>query len=286
MGELLLQAESLVYAYGEGEPRALDGLSLTVRRGRKIALMGPNGSGKSTFLLCCAGICRPQSGRLLFDGCEVAYDRKSLLRLRSRVGLVFQDPDNQLILADVSQEISFGPLNLGVPEEEARRRVESVIGRLGIAPFRRRPTHELSGGQKKLVSIAGVLVMQPELVILDEPAAALDPKHAMLVNDVIGQMTADGITVMTATHDADYAYEWADEVILLHEGRALRQGPPAQVFADREALRLTNLQQPAVLRLFGELCAGGVLDPSLPPPENLQALGERIARSVRSGEQA
>ena len=159
--EVILKAEDLYYSYDDENTHSLNGLSLEIKRGRKIAFMGANGSGKSTFFLSCMGILKPQKGTLYYKGEPYQYDKKGLLDLRSKVGIVFQDPDNQLFSASVYQEISFGILNLGVPEEEAKQEVEKVIDHLEITPFRHKPTHALSGGQKKQVSIADILVMHP-----------------------------------------------------------------------------------------------------------------------------
>ncbi len=270
--DIILKAENLYFSYDDDNSHSLNGLSLEIKKGQKVAVMGANGSGKSTFFLCCTGIHKPQKGKLYLDGKEVKYNKKGLLDLRSKVGIVFQDPDNQLFSASVYQEISFGILNLGVSEEQAKKEVEEVIDYLEITPFRSKPTHALSGGQKKQVSIADILVMHPEIIILDEPAAALDPRHTTMVNRIVEQMTASGITVLMATHDVNYAYEWADKVILFHEGKVLMNGSPEEVFGNRAALRQTNLEPPAVLELFESLCKKGILKPSLPFPKNLKAL--------------
>lgn len=275
--DIILEARDLYFSYDNENSHSLNGLSLKIRRGQKIAFMGANGSGKSTFFLCCTGILRPQKGSILLDKEEVSYTKKGLLDLRSKVGIVFQDPDNQLFSASVYQEISFGILNLGVSEEEAKKEVESVIDRLEIHPFRQKPVHALSGGQKKQVAIADILVMHPEIIILDEPAAALDPRHTKMVNQIAEQLTAEGITVLMATHDVDYAYEWADEIILFHEGKVLTHGSPAQVFTNRSALKQTNLEAPAILQLFESLCQKGILKSSLPLPKNLQTLEKYIS---------
>lgn len=274
--DIILKAENLYYSYDDDNSHSLNGLSLEIKKGQKIAVMGANGSGKSTFFLCCTGILKPQKGHLFFKGKEYAYDKKSLLELRSKVGIVFQDPDNQLFSASVYQEISFGILNLGVSPEEAKKEVEKVIDYLEITPFRHKPTHALSGGQKKQVSIADILVMHPDIIILDEPAAALDPKHTIMVNHIVDQMTEAGITVLMATHDVDYAYEWADEVILFHEGKVLLHGSPSQVFSNKRILSQTNLEPPAVLELFESLCRKGILKASLEIPRNLKTLEQYI----------
>ena len=275
--DVILKAENLYFSYDDEKTHSLNGLSLEIRKGRKIAFMGANGSGKSTFFLCCNGIHQPTSGTLYFHGEPVNYSREGLLKLRQKVGIVFQDPDNQLFSASVYQEISFGILNLGVSEEEAKKEVEAIIEEMEITPYRHKPTHALSGGQKKQVSIADILVMHPEIVILHEPAAALDPKHTALVNDAVDRMTADGITVLMATHDVNYAFEWADEVVLLKDGQVLMHGAPTEVFSNRTALAQTNLEQPAALQLFDSLCQKGILKTSLPVPHNLAALEAYIA---------
>ena len=275
--DIILKAEDLYFSYDDEQSHSLNGLSLEIKKGQKIAFMGANGRGKSTFFLCCTGILKPQKGKLFFHNKEVTYKKKELLDLRSKIGIVFQDPDNQLFSASVYQEISFGPLNLGHSEEETKKEVEEVIDYLEITPFRHKPTHALSGGQKKQVSIADILVMKPEIIILDEPAAALDPKHTTMVNHIVDQMTQNGITVLMATHDVNYAYEWADEILLFHEGKVLMHGTPAQVFSNRGVLKQTNLEPPAVLELFESLCRKGILKSSLPLPKNLNALEKYIS---------
>lgn len=275
--DIILKAENLYFSYDDENSHSLNGLSLEIKRGQKVAFMGSNGSGKSTFFLCCNGIHRPSSGTLYFDGEPVTYDKKGLLKLRSKVGIIFQDPDNQLFSASVYQEISFGILNLGVSEEDAKKEVEEVIDHLEITPFRHKPTHSLSGGQKKQVSIADILVMHPDIIILDEPAAALDPKHTTMVNHIVNRLTEAGITVLMATHDVNYAYEWADEIMLFHEGKVLMHGTPADVFSNKAVLARTNLEPPAVLELFDSLCMKGILKPTLPVPKNLKTLEKYIA---------
>ena len=275
--EVILQAEHLFISYDQWRSFSLRDLSLKIRRGSKTAFLGGNGSGKSTFFLCCNGIRRPTSGTLSFDGKPVEYSRKELLALRRKVGIVFQDPDSQLFSSSVYQEISFGVMNLGFPEEKARQAVERILDEMELTALKSRPVHTLSGGQKKLVSIADILVMEPELVILDEPASALDPRHTELVYDAVERMTDKGITVMMATHDVDFALAWADEAVVLKDGCVLRQGTPEEIFTDRELLSQANLSVPAALRLFDSLCRRGILAPSLPIPRNLDELESYLA---------
>lgn len=280
MQETIIKAENLHFTYEDGT-KALRGVDLEIKKGKKIALMGANGSGKSTFFLCLNGILRPDKGGLFYKGKPYGYKKKDLLLLRSLVGIVFQDPDNQLFSADVFQEISFGPLNLGVPEEETRKRVLKVMEDLKIEGFRSKPVHALSGGQKKQVSVADIVVMQPELIILDEPAAALDPRHASLVNQMIESLLEQGITVLISTHDVDFAYSWADEVILFCEGRVLMQGTAQNVFGNRTVLEKTHLVQPAVLKMFDSLCKKELLKTGLAVPRTLKEL-EGYIEAIRS----
>ncbi|MDF2923305.1 MAG: cobalt chelatase [Paenibacillaceae bacterium] len=275
MRATILEAVNLHYKYADGTS-ALSGVNLKVQRGEKLAVMGANGSGKSTFFLCLNGVYKPSGGTVYLDGEPVQYTGKGLLALRRRVGIVFQDPDHQLFSADVYGEISFGPLNLGLPEDEVRRRVENVIGELQIGPFQDKPVHFLSGGQKKRVSIADILVMEPDVVILDEPAAALDPKHARLVDEIIDGLSARGITVIISTHDVNRALAWADAVALFDGGQVLTKDTPQVVFGNGELLRRTNLEQPTVMKLFHSLTERGILDRNQPIPRSEDELAAYI----------
>lgn len=272
----VIEALGVSYTYDGNDERALDGLNLKIRRGTKVAFMGGNGSGKSTFFLCLNGIRRPDTGKIRIDGKAIEYTRKGLLEVRGRVGIVFQEPDDQLFSASVYEEISFGILNLGADEETARSEVESVIEELEITPFQDRPAHALSGGQKKQVAIADILVMHPEVMILDEPAAALDPKHTRKVQQIVDRLTEKGITVLMATHDIDYAYSWADEIVLMHRGKVIRQGTPFEVCSDREALKAASLEVPAVLRMHERLKEKGLVPQDAAPPGNIDELVESL----------
>lgn len=270
----VIEAEDVSYTYEGNSEKALDGLSLKIRRGMKVAFMGGNGSGKSTFFLCLNGIRRPDEGKICIDRKPVEYTRKGLLDVRSKVGIVFQEPDDQLFSASVYEEISFGILNLGADEDTARREVESVIAELEITPFQDRPAHALSGGQKKQVAIADILVMHPEVMILDEPAAALDPKHTRMVQEIVDRLSEKGITVLMATHDIDYAYAWADEIVLMHEGKVIRQGTPAEVCTDRNALAKASLELPAVVKIYERLREKNMIPEDAELPGSVEELIE------------
>ena len=271
----IIKAENLCYTYEDGT-EALKGIDLTIEAGKKVALLGANGSGKSTFFLCLNGVNQPQKGTLYLHDKPYDYSKNGLLHLRSKVGIVFQDPDSQLFSASVYQEISFGAMNLGLEEEEVKKRVEKSIEDLEITPFRHKPTHFLSGGQKKQVSVADILVMDPEVIVFDEPAAALDPKHTKILNHLIDKLSERGITLIISTHDVDFAFGWADEAVLFHNGKVLRQGAPEEVFAAEEDLEKTNLTKPAALRLFDNLVKNGVLPEGLAIPRDLDTLEKYI----------
>ena len=270
----VIEAQDVSYTYDGNSEKALDGLSLKISRGAKVAFMGGNGSGKSTFFLCLNGIRRPDGGTIYIDGKPVEYTRKGLLDVRGKVGIVFQEPDSQLFSASVYEEISFGILNLGADEDTARREVERVIEELEITPFQDRPAHALSGGQKKQVAIADILVMHPEVMILDEPAAALDPKHTKKVQEIVDRLSGKGITVLMATHDIDYAYAWADEIVLMHEGKVIRQGPPVEVCTDREALEKASLELPVVVKIYERLREKNLIPEDMALPGNVEELIE------------
>ena len=272
MSEIIIEARDVFFTYDGDEKASLQGVNIAIKKGNKVAFMGANGSGKSTFFLCLNGVHKPDAGSIFYRGKPVDYSKAGLKKLRGRVGIVFQDPDNQLFSASVTQEISFGILNMGVPENEAKAEVERVIERMEITPFKDRPTYALSGGQKKQVSIADILVMHPEVIILDEPTGALDPKHTKLVNDWIDRLSSEGITILQATHDIDYACAWADEIVLMKDGKVLKQGTPQEICAAKETLSLTNLEEPAVYRIYRKLCEKGILKPEGTMPESLQKL--------------
>lgn len=270
----VIEAKNVSYTYDGNSEKALDSLNLKIRRGAKVAFMGGNGSGKSTFFLCLNGIRKPDEGSISIDGEPIAYTRRGLLDVRGKVGIVFQEPDDQLFSASVYQEISFGVMNLGADEATARKEVDSVIEELEITPFKDRPAHALSGGQKKQVAIADILVMHPEVMILDEPAAALDQKHTRKVHQIIERLTEKGITVLMATHDIDYAYAWADEIVLMDKGKVICQGTPEKVCSDREALKTASLEPPAVLRMYERLMEKQLIPADAGVPKNVGELIE------------
>ncbi|MEG1931443.1 MAG: ATP-binding cassette domain-containing protein [Anaerovorax sp.] len=269
--EFAVQVEDIHFTYSDGT-KALQGISLWVRRGEKIAVMGANGSGKSTFFLTLNGVLRPQSGHININGSPLVYSKKGLLSVRKQVGIVFQDPDNQLFSADVVQEIAFGVLNLGFSQEEVRAKVNKVMAELHITELAAKPTHFLSGGQKKLVALAGILVMEPDIIILDEPVSALDPKHTAIIDEMIDYLTTKGITVILSTHNGQKALEWADRVVLFHQGTLLAEGTPGEIFRNESLLKTTNLEKPEVITLYETLQEGGFISAPCEMPVSTREL--------------
>lgn len=278
--EVVMSARDLHYTYQDGT-EALRGVNLDIYRGERLAIMGSNGSGKSTFFLHLNGVLKPQSGELRIAGKPYDYSRKGLLELRKRVGIVFQDPDNQLFSANVMQEISFGILNLGVSEEIAKQKVLEVMQRLNITGLKDKPTHFLSGGQKKRVAIADILVMEPDVMILDEPTSALDPKHARLIDQIIEELSNSGITVIISTHDVERALLWAEKVVLFDKGEVLSIGKPAEIFADDDLLARTNLEKPAVLYIAEELQKAGIFGEEAKFFRSPKEIVENVKRIVK-----
>lgn len=271
----IIEVNNLHYTYEDGT-KALRGINLNVKKGERLAIMGPNGSGKSTFFLHLNGILKPTAGCVLIDGKKINYARKGLLHVRKMVGIVFQNPDDQLFSASVKQEIAFGILNLGVTEEEAGAAVDRVMKALDITSFAEKPTHFLSGGEKKRVSIADVLVMDPSIILFDEPTAALDPKHAERIDQIIDELSNRGITVILSTHDVNRALSWADRLVIFHRGEIVGDGAPEQVLCNEGLLAQANLKKPAVLRIFETLCQEGILEAGTKLPHDIKALEDYI----------
>ena len=269
----VLRAQDLHHRY-DGGVLALDGLNLTVHVGVRHALVGANGAGKTTLFLHLNGTLRPQSGAVHIDGRPADYSRAGLTAWRQVVGLVFQNPDDQLFAGTVQQDVSFGPFNLGLSEPEVRERVDEALDRLGITHLRDRPTHMLSFGQKKRASIAGAVAMRPRVLIVDEPLSGLDPSGQEHFLEVLHDLHANGTTIMIATHDMSLAYEWSDEVSVMNAGRVETQGPPTQVMTDAEALVRCGLRRPWALEVEAGLRDAGLAST---PPGTLRHLDDVLA---------
>lgn len=280
MSGQILESRDVSYRY-PGEIVGLDGATLALHPGEKVALLGPNGCGKTTLLLHLCGVLRPQQGDIWLNGKPVEYTRAGLRELRRLVGTVLQDADEQLFAASVYQDVSFGPLNLELPEAEVRQRVEESLVSLGIEDLADRPPHRLSLGQKKRAALAGVVAMQPQVILLDEPTAGLDPVGAAALLAILDGLQRSGTQITFATHDVDLAYGWADRVAVLCRGRVMAFGPTDEVFRRRDLLDTAKLRVPWVLNLSDALRAAGVWPTGKSLPRSPDALLERLATSRR-----
>ena len=257
----MLQTENLTYSYPAGEENeqptlALDGVTLAIERGSFTVILGHNGSGKSTLAKTFNAVLLPSGGRVYVDGMDTT-DEKLLLEIRRRVGMVFQNPDNQIVANVVEEDVAFAPENLGVPTEEIRRRVDDALRTVGMERFAKHAPHLLSGGQKQRIAIAGVLAMRPQCIVLDEATAMLDPIGRSEVISTIERLNRDeGITVVLITHHMNEA-EHADRVIVMNEGRVAMDGAPREVFAQVEKLKSIGLTVPDTVELLYELRGAG-----------------------------
>jgi cobalt ECF transporter T component CbiQ len=254
--QMAIDVRNAYYQYGEIE--ALRGVSFTIERGAKAVLMGPNGAGKSTLISLLNGLEQPSRGEVTVLGEKLT--RESGVRLRQRVGVVYQDPDDQIFSTTVEEDVAFGPRNLGLSEAEVEERVHTALGSVGMRELRKRSPFELSYGQKRRVAIAGVLAMRPEIIILDEPMAFLDPKSRDDLHALLETMHLMGMTLVVATHDVDFAVEWADQVLILGDGRMLDSGTTDLLFDDG-LLAKADLHLPRLVRPFRLLQGAGDLRP-------------------------
>ena len=231
--------------------RAIDGVSLEIEAGSFVAVVGMNGSGKSTLAKCLNGLIVPSSGDVLVDGMNTKNDSE-LWDIRSRVGMVFQNPDNQIVSSIVEDDVAFGPENLGVPPEEIRRRVDDALQKVGMYKHRLKGAHMLSGGQKQRIAIAGAVAMRPECIVFDEPTAMLDPKGRDSVMEIIRELNSEGITTILITHFMSEAAQ-ADRIIVMKNGKVLADRTPGELFADKALIDRAGLEMPPVIEIRNKL---------------------------------
>ena len=259
-----------------GGVHGLDGAALTLQPGEKIALLGPNGCGKTTLLLHLCGVLRPRSGEVRLFGKPVEYTKAGLRELRRNVGTVLQDADEQLFAGTVYQDVSFGPVNLKLPESEVRQRVDEALHSLGITELGERPPSRLSLGQKKRAALAGVVAMRPKVIVLDEPTAGLDPAGVVELLEILDRLQRDGTTIAFATHDVDLAYNWADRVAVMNRGRVEAVGRPVEIFFQQELLDRARLQTPWMVSVIAALRRAGVWPAGESPPHSVAELLKRL----------
>ena len=277
--EPVIVFDNVHYTYPADEKESLCGVSLSIEKGSFVAVLGHNGSGKSTFAKHMNGILVPDQGRVLVEGLDTS-DEEHIIDVRRRVGMVFQNPDNQLVANVVEDDVAFAPENLGVEPEEIRKRVNASLRLVGMYEYRMHAPHLLSGGQKQRVAIAGVIAMQPDIIVLDEPTAMLDPQgRREVVDTVFSLCRTRGMTVVYITHHMDECID-ADRLIVMSNGCVMADGKPADIFANAELLRREGLEQPETARLLQDLRASGMRLEG--EPLSVEDCAELIAQVLQS----
>ncbi len=271
----ILKVENIHFTYN-GEKEALDGVNLDIYEGERIAVLGSNGAGKSTFFLNINGVLKSEEGQIFYRGEKIT--KKNLNHLRKNVGIVFQDADNQIIASTVMAEVSFGPMNLKLPREEVVRRVDKALEYMNISDFKERPPHYLSGGEKKRVSIADIIAMESEIIIFDEPTAALDPQNAAMLEEVLDKMGKEGRTLLISTHDVDFAYRWAERMIVFCDGKIIADDTPLNVFKQEDILERANLKHPMMFDIYDILKENHVVPDEERYPKNISEFRNLIGQ--------
>ena len=256
MTDSIVSAKEVKFTY-PGGIRAINGVSLEIQRGERVAILGPNGSGKSTLILLIAGLLTPEKGEITVFNEKTTS--RNFQKLRQKMGIVFQDPDDQLFTQSVIEDIEYGPKNLRLPESDIKNRSDHVLEKMSIRHLRDRPPHRLSFGEKKKVSLATALVMEPELLILDEPTANLDLVSRRDLIRTLNELNAAGTTVVISTHDVEALSELADRVVVISHGALIGEGETAEVLQDLPLLESAGLEPPAIVKLFSELRSMGIV---------------------------
>ena len=269
--DYIINTKGLSYSYHNGQ-KALFNVDIGIKYGEKTAVIGSNGVGKSTLFLCLNGINKPQKGEVFFKDEKIDYSSKGLLNLRRSVGIVFQNPDDMIFSSSVRQDIAFGLLNMGLSNSQTEEKIKSISEFLNLESLLDKPVHALSGGEKKRVSLAGVMVMEPEVIILDEPGAYLDTENAKTVYKIIDSLSQKGKTVIISSHNMDFVLNWADSVIVLKEGKVVFDGRTESLFLNNEILNYAALDEPQIIKTYKMLVNKGVIKTGAPVPKNITEL--------------
>lgn len=265
--ENVLETRNLSFAY-HGQIVALKDVTISIPKGKKNVVLGPNGAGKSTLFFHFNGVLRPKKGSVLYEGSPISYRSKDLARLRQDVAVVLQDPDDQILSVTVEEDIAFGPINIGLNEEEIVNRVEEALFIVGMEDLRERPVQHLSFGQRKRVSLAGALAMRPKVLIMDEPTAGFDPQMVQWFLELADELNKEGITMVISTHDVNIAYEWTDQLHVLKDGELKFSGNPEEFFSDEYLVNDYGLTTPTLFELNRWLNVSRGI-PEAPYPHNL-----------------
>lgn len=257
MERIHLETKDLSYTYHDGT-QALKKVNIKIKKGEKIAIMGPNGAGKSTLFSHFNGLNEPTSGHVEIDGEKIVFERDELLKVRQKVGIVFQDPNDQLFAPTVKEDVAFGPMNLGLDYDEVERRIKESLEMVGMAGFEDKTPHHLSGGQQKRVAIAGIIAMRPEIMILDEPTAGLDPEGVDKVLNILNNLNKEGMSIVISSHDIEMVSQFADKIFVLYDGVIIAEGDKHQIFSDKELLRKAHLKAPVTTEILYKLKENGL----------------------------
>lgn len=257
MTNIQLSTENLSFTYPDGT-QALKNINIEIEKGEKVAIIGPNGAGKSTLFSHFNGLTELTSGCVKIEDKPISFEKDELLKVRQKVGIVFQDPNDQLFAPTVKEDIAFGPMNLGLSYDEVEKRVEDALKMVGMENYEDKTPHHLSGGQQKRIAIAGIIAMKPELMILDEPTAGLDPDGVEKVLNILNQLNEEGMTLIISSHDIDMISKYADKIFVLYNGEIIESGNKNKIFSDMELLKKAHLRTPITTEILYNLKESGL----------------------------
>jgi len=269
MSNTIIALKNISYKY-KNNTIALNNVNLNIPLGKRIALLGGNGAGKSTLMMLLNGILKPTSGCLEYQNIPYSYKKKSLFELRKNVGILFHEPDLQLIAPTVFEEISFGLINLGLNNATVLSKVNETLISFNLSDLSHKSPHQLSSGQKKRVCLAAILAMEPNVIVCDEPTSSLDPHNSDIIFDALNKLNSMGKTIIISTHDVNQAYEWADFVVVMNKGEIIISGTPEQVFNNNDIIKQAGLKLPVIVDLCNSL---GINN----HPKNINELKNQLA---------
>ncbi len=278
----IFEMKNVTFAHHGVGVNVMDDFNIAVEEGSRTAILGANGAGKTTMFYSLTGVYKPQAGEVLFRGEPIEYTKEGLTKVRSKVAVVLQNPDEQMFCSLVEEDVAFGPLNLGVDRDEIEQRVDKALRDVRMTEYKLRPLQQLSGGQRKRVAIAGALAVNPEVMIMDEPTAGLDPQASMEVMELAEKLHLQGVTVLISTHDVDLAYGWADKVNVLRKGKMVFDGTSEEFYSDVENVHLCGLLSPATFNMNREISDINRLSPS-PYPRNVSSFLAKFGGGQKAG---
>ena len=281
MSDPVLQTQNVRFKYERNTPDVLDDVTMSIERNVKTAILGANGAGKSTLFSILNALRKPDSGEVLYNGSPISYRKKNINRMRSEVSILFQNPNDMLFRPIVEQDVAYGPENMKLPKDEVQKRVDDALFAVGMSEFRKSPTMKLSYGQRKRITLAGVLAMKPKVLIMDEPTAGLDPQMACEVMEIAEQLYRSGVTVIMSSHDTDLTYSWADEIHVMRHGKCVYSGPSEPFYSDKVEVYLSGLMPPMAFVMNEGLSSCGTVERK-PFPRTQCQMSAKIGNSKAS----